>query len=76
MPLNDPTDSKMTEADIVVEGVRLSFGQSMALRVAASDFLMQMDDPETAEALGQQLAQGYRDRLGEILKLMIGDRQR
>lgn len=28
----------MTEPDIVINGVRLSVGQSMALRVAATDF--------------------------------------
>ena len=66
----------MTEADVTINGAPLSFGQSMALRVAASDFLMQMDDPEIVEGLGQQLAQGYRDRLKEILSLMIADRKR
>ena len=75
MPLRDP-GSDTTEPDITIEGVQLSFGQSMALRVAATDFLMQMDDPETAGALGKHLTQGYRDRLSEILKLMINDRSK
>ena len=76
MPLNDPLGSAMTEPDITIEGVRLSFAQAMALRVAASDFHMQMNDPETVDGLGDCLAEGYRDRLTEILKLMIGNRKR
>lgn len=61
-----------TEAHVAINGVPLTFGQSMALRVAASDFHMQMSDHETAEAIGWQLADGYKARLSEILRLMIG----
>ena len=63
----------LTEAHVVINGVTLTFGQSMALRVAASDFHMQMSDHETAEAIGWQLADGYKARLSEVLKLMIGN---
>ena len=80
MPLNDPTlETNWTEADITINGVQLNFGQSMALRVAATNFHMQMSD---LAALGDDesgrrgSSKGYRERLSEVLKLMIGDRKR
>lgn len=76
MPL---TTDNMTEAEITIEGVRLSFGQSMALRVAASNFLTTLShDPEAlgSDEHGRHMAKNYRERLSEILKLMVGDRKR
>jgi hypothetical protein len=68
--------SGMTEANVTIEGTVLTFAQSMALRVALSDFLMQLDDGEFTNGLGPELAQNYRDRCSEVLKLMLGNRRK
>jgi len=76
MPLTD-TETGTTEADITVEGVRLSFGQSLALRVAATDFFNQMSDSVIAcgeDEHGRRMTQAYRTRLSEVLRLMVGNR--
>lgn len=68
-----------TEADVTINGVELSFGQSMALRVAASSMMMELMDEYAAladDATGRGIAKGYRERLSEVLALMIGDRNR
>lgn len=78
MPISDPTGSNMTEPDILVEGVRLSFGQAMVLRVAASNFAMDLGlDPLALgdDEHGRAMVKSYRARLLEVLRLMIGDRQ-
>ena len=77
MPITDPMGSKMTEPDITIEGVRLSFGQAMALRVAATNFMSEMGEPDALgdDEHGRSMAKGYRERLSEVLTLMIGDRK-
>lgn len=57
------------EPFIRINGRELTAAQSMAVRVAVSDFHTQMRDPEFAEELGP-IAQGYADRLLEVLKIM------
>jgi hypothetical protein len=37
--MKDPGGSGMVEADIVINGVALSFGESMSVRVALGSFL-------------------------------------
>lgn len=59
-------DNTMTEADITVNGVELSFAQSMTLRVALSSFLMCCND----EALGGIGGPLYAARCEEILKII------
>ena len=61
-----------TEADITINGVALSFGQSMALRVAASTFLMTLSEPDALgdDEPGRGIAKGYRERMIEIIKMI------
>jgi hypothetical protein len=64
-----------TEANVVVNGQKLSFGQAMALRVAASSFLTEMNQPGAlgSDDAGRAIAKGYGERLSEVVRLMLGD---
>ncbi len=63
----------MNEPSIVVNGIGLSTGQAMAIRVAVSDFREQMTDPIALgpDAQGRALANAYRERLTEVLQIML-----
>jgi hypothetical protein len=62
------------EPRIKVNGFWLTNAQAMAVRVAVSDFHMQMCiGDQMREDLGLQLADAYRDRLQEVLKIMLTD---
>jgi hypothetical protein len=59
------------EADITIEGVRLTLAQSMTVRVAVSSYMMDMrmdglGDDET----GKAIAAGYIARGNEVLELI------
>jgi hypothetical protein len=54
---------------ITVNGIMLSVGQAMTLRVALSNFLMDLHDPEIAEGMGHT-GLHYRDRANEIIRIM------
>ncbi len=59
------------EADVVINGVRLTHGQSMTLRVAVSSFIMNLsEDPYMVKNLGE-IRLGYIARGREVEKLMI-----
>jgi len=63
----------MTEADVIINGKPLSFGQAMALRVACTTFHMDMADPEALgdDEHGRAMTAAYRQRLTEVLQLLI-----
>lgn len=62
----------MNEAIVTINGVQLTVGQSMALRVAVGSFLASMrsnglgDDPH-----GKAMAEAYIVRASEIEELMV-----
>lgn len=56
------------EADIVINGIALSHAQSMAVRVAVTDFLMCL--PERLVDLGP-IGPLYQARLGEVQDLIV-----
>lgn len=58
------------EADIVINSVRLTFAQSMALRVAVTSFLVDLDDPERMADLGE-IGPLYQARLGEVQDIIV-----
>lgn len=68
--MTDP-ESGWTEADITINGVALNLAQSMVLRVAMSDFLMRMSEPNALgdDKIGRNLADGYRARITEVVRL-------
>lgn len=76
--MRDPFGSNMTEADVTINGVPLTFGQSMALRVAANNFAMELQDPDALgdDEGGRSITKGYRERLAEVLGLMTRDKQK
>lgn len=61
-----------TEPDVTINGTSLTFGQSMALRVAVSTFLMSLSEPDALgdDEAGRGIAAGYKQRLSEIAKLI------
>ncbi len=65
----------MNEADVTINGVRLTVAQSMALRVAATSFLQEMETPGALgdDMHGRTMVKNYRARLTEVLNLMAVD---
>jgi len=61
----------LTEADITINGAKLTFAQAMTLRVALSGFRMDLACEGTAAALGEQLTAGYTARAAEVEALMF-----
>ncbi len=55
-------DSGWVEADITINGQTLTFGQSMALRVAVSSFRMSLISEAMQNGLGE-IAAGYDAQL-------------
>lgn len=53
------------EAEVIINGVQLTFAESLTLRVAVTSFLMQVSTPETTALLGPVSA-GYRTNLMSI----------
>jgi hypothetical protein len=69
MTMKDPGGSGNIEASITVNGVALTFAESMTMRVALGSFLMYVSDPETAGKLGP-IADGYREQLQSISRIL------
>jgi hypothetical protein len=60
------------EAKITVNGVELSVGQAMTLRVALTQFIFGMkEDGLGGDEQGIAIAAGYIDRGSEVLLLML-----
>lgn len=57
------------EAKITIEGHELTMGQSMAIRVAVTSFLLQLQDPRFRRDLGS-IAWGYQQRLDEVITMI------
>jgi hypothetical protein len=65
----------MDESRIVINGVELTEGQSMTLRVAVTNLHSQMaSDPDRlgTDDNGRTLTKGYRERSAEVLSLIHG----
>jgi hypothetical protein len=56
------------ELEIIINGVRLSNAQAMAVRVAVSAFDADCGDDE----LGAAMSKAYSDRLNEVFRIMLG----
>lgn len=69
-PLKDTMEPK--EAEITINGVKLSFAQSCTVRVAISSWLSSLNDPngEELEALGE-IGVLYQKRLREIQTMIF-----
>lgn len=61
----------MNEPQMSINGVALSEGQAMAVRVACSSFFAEMSGSDLwHDDLGRQIQGGYRARLREVLALI------
>jgi hypothetical protein len=58
------------EADITINGTKLTFAQAMTVRVALSSFAMQLTDPTWQRDLGT-IATGYRAQLDALHSLIF-----
>lgn len=58
------------EAKIQIGNYVLSEGQSIAVRVAVTNFLMELSDAEYRRELGP-IAEAYEARLKEVIKIMV-----
>lgn len=63
----------MNEATITINGVELSVGQVMTLRVAATAYWNELQDNDFlgTDEHGRRMVVAYRDRLAEILAMMV-----
>ncbi|MCV9964042.1 hypothetical protein OIU34_19360 [Pararhizobium sp. BT-229] len=61
------------EADVVINGVKLTPGQSMALRVACTSYLSDMSEPGKLgnDEHGETMRKGYHTHMEVILGLII-----
>lgn len=61
------------EAQITVNGVLLSEGQSCAVRVALTNLNERMSKPDVLgkDETGRAITAGYRDRSAEVLSLIF-----
>ena len=61
----------MQEANVVINGVRLSIGQALTLRVAVTGFLERMQDEGlTDDEQGRAMAAAYILRASEVEALL------
>ncbi len=58
--------SGWTEPDITINGIRLTFAESMAVRVAVTSFRRFVCDSDNSTALGRVLADGYDRQLATV----------
>jgi hypothetical protein len=63
----------VNEATIIIAGKPLTQGQSMAVRVAVTNMLTEMSDPNALgdDAAGRQMVEGYHARLTEVISLIL-----
>jgi hypothetical protein len=61
------------EAVITINGQTLTVGQSMALRVAVTNYHGDMSEPGALgkDSMGEGIRQGYLARLSEILEVIL-----
>jgi len=61
------------EPEIIINGVRLTEAQAMAVRVAVASFRVGLTDPERMADLGR-IGPIYDARLREVELVMVGER--
>lgn len=69
------TEGSEPEPDIVINGTKLTSAQSMALRVAGTNFHSEnVSDPDRlgTDEHGRTMTQAYRERSAEVLSLILG----
>lgn len=62
------------EPEITINGVKLTPAHAMTLRVALCNFLMELGDGTYMAELGK-IGPLYRDRAGEIVRLMFPEQK-
>jgi len=64
----------MNEARIIINGVELTLGQSMTLRVALQSFAMDLKENGLgSDEMGKSIAKGYLARISEMNNLIMRD---
>lgn len=70
----DAATAKMlaSEPDITINGIALTPSQSMTVRVAVTNFHMEMSEPDALgdDEVGRGITSGYKDRSTEVLRIM------
>jgi len=62
----------MNEARIIINGVELTLGQSMTLRVALQSFAMDLKENGLgSDETGKSIAKGYLARISEMNDLIM-----
>ncbi len=66
-----PKAGDWNEPDIIVNGHALTVAQCMSVRVAISNFRMQLGDAVFRAAIGEALARSYDQRLRDVQHTMM-----
>ena len=63
----------MTEPEITINETALNSAQAMAVRVAITSYHIEMQDDDALgdDAHGRLMTKGYRDRLSEVLRIIM-----
>ena len=72
LPFEDMDEPLPPEADVIMDGTRLSPAHVMAVRVACAAYHADMQDPLALgdDEHGKRMTVAYRDRLAEVLRLL------
>ena len=62
----------MSEPSIVVNGMRLTEGQAMTVRVALNAFCVDLQDGLGDDEHGKRMTIAYKKRLSEIFRIIEG----
>lgn len=75
MAINHPTEPRLKEASITIGGILIPWGTSATIRVAISQFLESLNDPDALgnDEAGRQIRQGYINNCKQVLHLINRD---
>ena len=61
------------ESKVTINGIELTVGQVMSIRVAVSSMIMEMSEPDAlgSDEMGKLLANGYVRNLREVEKMLV-----
>lgn len=61
------------EAKVTINGLELTIGQVMSMRVAVGTMIMEMSEPDAlgSDEIGKQLANSYIRNLREVEKMLV-----
>lgn len=60
------------EPDVTINGVRLTKGQAMTVRVALESFALDLSEGLGDDEMGQKICEGYKGQIESIRRIIFG----